>query len=370
MSKVIFKRSTYAYETLRPTFFEIMESIAGALITKDSRVVIKPNLLAPASPDSAMLTHPVVVRAAVEYVLEKGARPQISDSPAMGSFEKVLEASGIKEALRGLDVVFREFKDSETVEVGEPFKRIEISRDALNADVLINLPKLKTHPQMLMTLGVKNLYGCVVVLRKPEWHLRTGVNREMFARLLVQIYKAVGPSVTVMDGVLAMEGQGPGKSGTPKEIGVLIGSTDAVALDLAVCKMLGIDQYNLLTNKAALEMGLVKNDSDIEGDIPLVRDFRLPAINPLVFGPEMLHGYMRRHLVQRPVSDPSICRICGECWRYCPAKAITRDREKIKFDYDKCIRCYCCLEVCPYAAIRTQETTPGRIVRKLLKRSD
>ena len=370
MAKVIFKNSSYEYKRVRAVLFEVLDSLAGGAVKIGSRVVIKPNLLAPAEPASAMLTHPAIVRAAAEYVIEKGAKPFISDSPAMGSFGKVLEASGIRDALRGLDVAFREFKDSRFVEVGEPFRRIEIASDALDADMLINLPKLKTHSQMLLTLGVKNMYGCVVGLRKPEWHFRTGVDRKTFARLLVQIYRAVGPSVTLMDGILAMEGEGPGKSGTPREIGVLIGSRDAIALDVAVCRMLGLDPYSLLTNDVAREMGLLDEKITIEGDIPSVHSFRLPEISPLIFGPPKLHGFMRRHLLQRPVSHESACKLCGECWKYCPAGAIKPHGKKVGFDYDKCIRCYCCLEVCPHAAIGTRETLPGRVARRVLRRKN
>lgn len=368
MTKVVFKNTVYAYERLRPAFFEVIDSVADGMITRGSRVVIKPNLLAPANPDSAMLTHPAVVRAAVEYVIEKGARPCVSDSPAMGSFGKVLDASGIKDALKGLAVTFREFKESRAVPVGEPFRKIEIASEALDADILINLPKLKTHSQMLLTLGVKNLYGCIVGLRKPEWHLRTGVDRETFAMLLTQIYSAIGPSVTVMDGILAMEGEGPGKGGTPREIGVIIGSRNAAALDIAICGMLGIDPCRVPTNRAAREMGLVDDEIEIEGEVPAVEDFRLPEISPLIFGPPRLHGLMRRHLLQRPMANQSACRLCGECWKYCPAKAIKPRGKKIDFNYEKCIRCYCCLEVCPQGAIRTRETIPGRIVRKVLGR--
>ncbi len=368
MPKVIFRKAEYRYDTLRPQCFELIDKAGGGAIRAGSNVLIKPNLLAPAPPESAMLTHPMLVRAAVEYVLEKGARPQVSDSPGMGSFAKVLEASGIKEALRGLDVRCREFRESDIVEVGEPFRKIEIARDALRVDFVINLPKLKSHSQMLLTLGVKNLYGCVVGLRKPEWHFRTGVNREMFARLLVSIWAAVKPSVTMMDGILAMEGQGPGRSGTPRPIGVLIGSDDAVALDIEVCRMLGMDPDDLLTNRIARQMGYAGEAVEIEGDVPEVRDFVLPQMVPIVFGPKRLHGLMRRHLVQRPESDASVCRLCGECWRYCPAGAIRRERKGIRFDYDKCIRCYCCIEVCPHAALSTKETAAGRIVRRMLRK--
>ena len=368
MARVILRKAAYDYDTLRPEFFEIMDALGGGRIEKNSRVVIKPNLLAPAPPDRAIVTHPLVVRAAVEYVISRHACPIISDSPAMGSFEKVLKESGIKDALKGLDVEYREFKKSAPVAAGVPFHTVAIAEDALTSDVMINLPKLKTHAQMLLTLGVKNLFGCIVGLSKPEWHFRTGVDREMFARLLAQICKAVNPSFTVLDGILAMEGQGPGRGGTPREIGVLMGSNDAVALDAAVCGMLGIEPEELLTCRAAKEIGLSEGEAAIDGEVPVITDFKFPVVGSLVFGPRKLHGAMRRHLVQRPMVDAATCALCGECWKYCPSKAIQRKGGRIDFDYDKCIRCYCCIEVCPHGALKAVDTLPGKLLRRITKR--
>jgi len=345
----------------------MLDRFASASIERNSIVIIKPNLLAPAPPEKAMLTHPLVVRAAAEYVLGKGARPVISDSNAMGSFDKVLRVGGYTEVLKGLNVEFREFTKSSLVDIGEPFGKIEIATDALDADVLINLPKLKTHAQMLLTLGVKNLFGCIVGIKKPEWHFRTGVDREMFARLLVKIHDSVKPTATILDGILAMEGQGPGRSGRPLNLGVLMGSDSAVALDVAVCRMLGISPDSLFTNKIALENGLAGH-LEMEGKLPAIDRFELPSIAPLVFGPPALHGLLRKHLVQRPVVDHASCRACGECWKYCPAKAISDDRDNIAFDYEKCIRCYCCVEVCPQGALSAKETPAGAIIRKILGR--
>lgn len=345
----------------------MLEMFGGGSIKRGSVVLVKPNLLGPAAPEAAMVTHPHVVRAAVEYVLEKGAYPQVSDSPAMGSFEKVLEKSGIKDALRGYAVTFKEFRESAVVNVGEPFKKIEIASDAVNASFIINLPKLKSHTQMLLTLGVKNMYGCIVGLRKPEWHFRTGVNRFLFAKLLVQTCMVVNPAVTVLDGILAMEGQGPGRGGMPRSLGVLIGSDKPVSLDVAVCRMLGIDPYTLMTNRAALDMGLVDGGMELEGEVPSVRNFKFPEITPLVFGPKNMHGFMRRHLVQRPVCNETLCRRCGECWRYCPARAISLRGRRLSFDYDKCIRCYCCLEVCPHGALRAEEPQIGRVIKQIMR---
>lgn len=368
MSTVILRKATYNYDTLKPQIFEMLDFFCGSLIKKNSRVVIKPNLLTPASPDRAVLTHPLIVKASVEYVLQKGAHPQISDSPGTGSFDMILRESGIRDALTGLHVDPKEFETSLFIDIGDPFKHIEIAEDALKADVLINLPKLKTHTQMLLTLGVKNLFGCIVGLRKPEWHFRTGVDREIFAKLLVKIYKAVNPTVTILDGILAMEGQGPGKGGIPREIGVLIGSNDAVSIDTFVCKIIGIDPDRLLTNKVAKEMGFFNEEINVKGDRILeIKDFKLPQITPLVFGPKRLHRVMRKHLVQRPVCDDSVCELCEECLQHCPANAISHGRKKIHFNYDACIRCYCCIEICPYGALRAEETFPGKVVRKVLK---
>ncbi len=367
MSTVFVRKAKYDYSTLKPLIYEIMDFCAGDRIGKDSRVVIKPNLLAPATPDEAILTHPLIVKAAAEYVLDKGAVPQISDSPAVGSFEKIIKESGLKDALKGLNVRLSAFTNSVKIDVGEPFKKIELAEDAVRADVVINLAKLKTHTHMLLTLGIKNLFGCVVGLRKPEWHLRAGVDRDMFARMLVKVHQAVSPAVTIIDGILAMEGQGPGKRGEPRKLGVIMGGDNAADLDITVCRMLGIPPEQLLTNDIAMKEGIASGAITVDGELPRIRDYRLPEITPLVFGPQKLHGYMRRHLVQRPECDHPLCKLCGECWQYCPAEAITRKNKKIQFNYDTCIRCYCCIEVCPHGALRTRETWTGKVTRKLLK---
>jgi uncharacterized protein (DUF362 family)/Pyruvate/2-oxoacid:ferredoxin oxidoreductase delta subunit len=369
MSSVIAKQATYDYQSLKPQIFELLDSLGGGLIEKHSRVVVKPNLLAPAPPQRAMLTHPTVVKGVVEYVLERGGKVQISDSPAMGTFERVLKESGIREALKGLEVTYREFKESTWVDVGEPFKKIEIARDALEADVLINLPKLKTHSQMLLTLGVKNLFGCIVGFRKPQWHLRAGVDREVFAALLVRIYQTINPKLTILDGILAMEGEGPGKGGRPKELGLLLGSADAPALDVTVCRLLRLREDELLTNKMARVFGLLDDPVELTGDPVAIGEFKLPVMAPVVFGPRFSHAFLRKHLIQRPRIEEPLCKSCGDCVRYCPAQAIVSRQEKISFDYEKCIRCYCCLEVCPHGALKTYQPILGKVVANVMNRS-
>jgi uncharacterized protein (DUF362 family)/Pyruvate/2-oxoacid:ferredoxin oxidoreductase delta subunit len=367
MGKVIVRRTSYDYQSLRKIIFDILDDTIGGRIRADSRVVIKPNLLAPAPPERAIVTHPLIVRAAAEYVVGRGARPLVADSPAGQSFRRVLRESGIAGALKGMDVKMEPFTETVGVDIGKPFGSIEIAAEAVNADILINLPKLKTHSQMMLTLGIKNLFGCIVGMKKPEWHLRAGVDREMFGMLLVRIARALSPSVTILDGILSMEGDGPGRRGIPREIGVVIGGGDVAAVDIAVCNMLGIDPMSLLTNRIAIDSGMTGNNPEIDGSLPRVSGFEFPEIVPVVFGPDRLHGFMRRHLVQRPECSADLCRLCGECWKYCPAHAISHDDKRISFNYDLCIRCYCCIEVCPHGALGAHETIAGRIVRRILR---
>lgn len=366
MSEVIFSQAAYQYHHLKPVLFQMLDSLAPGLIVPQMRVLIKPNLLLPAKPEKAIITHPMVVRIVAEYVLEKGGQPVVSDSPPMGSFSKTIKMGEYDKAFRDLDVPFRPFKTSTRIDIGDPFGPVELAKAALEADVVINLAKLKTHSQMLMTLGIKNLFGCVVGYKKPEWHLRAGIDRDLFARLLVRIYRAVRPAVTIVDGILAMEGDGPGRSGTPRSLGVLVGSRNAAEADQAICRMIGLDPDRLPTNRAARELGLLKQKGLIRGDFHIVNDFALPEQTPLTFGPKPLEKFMRKYLVQRPVVAKDRCRQCEDCLRFCPAGAIRMEKNRIVFDYDRCIRCYCCLEICPHGALRAKETLSGKIVRKIM----
>lgn len=365
MPTVFVRECSYDYLGLRPAVDEILFKTTGDLDLAGKKILIKPNLLCPAKPEQAILTHPLVIKAVVEHVLARGGKATVSDSNATGSFDKIVKQNGVDDALRGMDVEIKPLSNSRVVETADPvLKSIELSSDVLDADVVINLPKLKTHSQMLLTLGVKNLFGCVVGLRKPEWHLRIGIDRRLFARLLILIHEIVQPAVTILDGVLAMEGDGPGTGGTPRSLGVVLGSRDARALDITVCRMLGIEPETVPTNVAAPVL-LSGEEMEIDGPLPVIRDFRLPRAGDTMFGPRFAAGLMRRYLTQRPSAGAKPCRLCGECWKYCPAKAITPGKGRVIFDYDKCIRCYCCLEVCPHGALKIKEPLASKLVKRV-----
>jgi uncharacterized protein (DUF362 family) len=367
MTKVFIRKASYEAGSLRPVIREMLESQGVDWIRAGARVVIKPNMLTAAEPERAIATHPLVVRAVAEFLLDRGASVAVTDSPPLGSFHKVARQCGYHAALEGLDVVLKPFVDSVQVDVGEPFGAIEIARDAMEADLVINLAKLKSHAQMYMTLGVKNMFGTVVGLRKPQWHMRAGVDRVMFAKLLVRVHQAVAPAFTIVDGILALEGQGPGRSGRPRPLDLLVGGADAHAVDKTVCTLLGLDPNDLLTYRLARELDCFDGEVHVNGDIHIVDDFKFPELNTLSLGPESLNRFMRRYVIQKPVVDNKRCKLCGECWQICPAQVISHSVKGIRFDYQGCIRCYCCLEVCPHGAIQAKEPVMGRLRRRLIK---
>jgi uncharacterized protein (DUF362 family)/Pyruvate/2-oxoacid:ferredoxin oxidoreductase delta subunit len=365
MPTVTVRNAAYDLDTLRPLVFALLDSLGGAQFGPDSRVLIKPNLLCPAKPGEAIVTHPHLIRCAVEYVLERGARPLVADSPAIGPFERLIKVSGIREALAGLPCECRPFATSVRVDIGKPFGFIELAEEAVRADAIINLAKLKTHTQLRLTLAVKNLFGCVVGYRKPEWHMRAGTDRRVFAQLIARIGGTLRPAFNLLDGILALEGEGPGHGGKPRPLGILLAGDDPFSVDLVAGRILGLDPGRLPVLAAAARLGEPLIEPVIDGALPRIDDFRLPRLTPVVYGPAFLQGLIRRQLLRRPVCDLAACRRCGECWRICPAQAIRPGERSLAFDYDRCIRCYCCIEVCPFGALKSAEPMAGRVVRRV-----
>jgi uncharacterized protein (DUF362 family)/NAD-dependent dihydropyrimidine dehydrogenase PreA subunit len=310
-----------------------------------------------------------MVRAAAELVLDAGGVPFVGDSPGIGSFARVSERTGIAVAARQAGIECRELVDPVDVQVsGESrFKRLEIASEALDADVIINLPKLKTHCQMLLTLGVKNMYGLIVGKQKVEWHHMAGVDRETFASLLLDIYSTAKPALTILDGVWAMEGRGP-SNGTPRKLNLIAASEDAVALDVTICNILGGYTAMFPLYRAASGGNFGETDvsrisfPELSPRAFSVHAFKFPELDTVHMFPESWDWFTRRFLVSKPVHRSAACSGCGRCREVCPEHAIELENNTVRFNYSNCIRCYCCQEICPEDAIDFKR---GVIVRVL-----
>ena len=318
-----------------------------------------------------MTTHPSVVAAVAQLVKEAGGEIFLGDSPSVGSLENAARASGIGAVVREFDIKLVPFKRPTPVKTGEsgPLREVEIAGEVLDCDVLINLPKMKTHAHMFLTLAVKNLFGCVVGPRKLQWHLKAGSDYEHFARMLVHIARAAKPALNIIDGVVAMEGNGP-QAGQLRDIGVIAASADAVALDAVVTKMLGFDPDAVYTTRAAREIGWGTprvEDIEIAGvniaDVS-VKDFVPPRKGDLILPvPQFVKRALRRLFTSRPRVDAKKCRLCGECAKICPAQAISIDK-KVIIDHGRCIRCFCCQEMCPWQAIDVRDGLLVRLIHR------
>ena len=365
----IVKCENYDEEKVLGGLRQSIDLIGGirAFVREGSRVLLKPNLLFGKSPEKAVTTHPAVVKGVIQILREAGGVPFIGDSPSVGSLMRTAEKAGIKAVANEMKCPLVEFNNPvlPSQRRGNIFKQLEIDQTVLEADVIINLPKFKTHSLTLLTLGVKNLFGCVPGPRKALWHLKAGEDRKTFAQILVDIYQVIQPSLTILDGIVGMEGNGP-NSGRPIPLGLILASRDSVSLDQIACDLVGISRESLLTNRVAIEQGLGKDGIEVVGE--RVEDVRIPHFQfPTLSQPDWnLPGFLRRALknalASKPVVQEEMCNACGRCSEICPPKALVRKEKDLVFDYGRCIRCLCCLEVCPEGAISIKQGWALRIV--------
>ncbi|MBM4349790.1 MAG: DUF362 domain-containing protein [Deltaproteobacteria bacterium] len=358
----IVKCQTYDEKEVLKALRRSIDLIGGinSFVKRGDRVLLKPNLLYGKSPEKAVTTHPSIIRGVIQIVRENGGIPILGDSPGLGSALRVSENSGIKRVADAMDCPIVEFNRPvlPPESKGRIFKNIEIDQAVFEADVIINLPKWKTHAQMLLTLGVKNLFGCVPGPRKALWHLKAGEDHKLFAQMLVDIYHMIQPALTILDGIVGMEGNGP-NSGDPIPLGLLLVSPDPLNLDQIVCDLLGIPRESLLTNQVAFEQGLGMDGIIVVGEHledVRIRQFKFPGLWRIDWNlPGFIKKALKNALSSKPVIEKEVCKLCNQCVEICPPKVLKENEKGLEIDYGKCIRCFCCQEICPEGAITIQQ---------------
>jgi uncharacterized protein (DUF362 family)/Pyruvate/2-oxoacid:ferredoxin oxidoreductase delta subunit len=367
------KVEKYERGALQAGLLALLEPLGGMgrFVKPGERVLIKPNLLAAKPPEAAVTTHPELLRAVIELVQQAGGTALVGDSPGLGSARRVAERSGQLRVIEETGAEFVPFSEALPVAGGGTFRQFELARPYLEADRLINLPKLKTHEMMTLTCCVKNLFGAVVGTQKAAWHLKAGADKELFASMLLELYLLREPDLNIVDAIVAMEGDGPG-SGDPCQVGLLLAGANAVAVDLIAAEIAGMPKKLLYLENAARKRGLPgSRREEIETcgvplDQPLCRPLRLPHLSDLQFGlPAFLKNRLRNQFSSRPEVVTQKCELCGACLRSCPPEAIRVEGGRLRFDYQRCIRCFCCRELCPHAALRLKDGGLLSIIKKL-----
>jgi len=325
-----------------------------------SKILLKPNLLSAKTPDKAVTTHPEFIRAISEMLMDYSCDVYIGDSPGFESTGKVLLHSGIMDVVKshGLKVMPFNRKVIKKWQGISPYSEFTLGENPDDYDIIINIPKLKTHTMMGLTLGVKNTFGFIPAFDKAKWHLRAGRDRMLFASLLIDIHNIVKPSLTIIDGIVGMDGDGP-SGGRVRDLGFVALSRSAYMLDHAIEKIIGLP-YLLPVSTLALQHGLIGDYEIFNASSPSMTigketfsDFKLPyTMNTDWNLPQLVKRILSSFFIKKPKIDSHICKNCKVCIRVCPADALLESQETPVFDFKKCIRCYCCQEMCPEGAIR------------------
>ncbi|MFH1863029.1 MAG: DUF362 domain-containing protein [bacterium] len=338
------------------------------LIRPGDMVLLKPNMLSAKSPESCVTTHPEVITAVGELVLDCRGKIVLGDSPAgmVKNLRRHWEKTGIWEAAQRLGIQPVSFEDCGIRSFTSPEGHIGIARTALETDVIINLPKLKTHQLTKQTGAVKNMFGTVPGFRKGDMHSRAP-NALRFARFVVAVYQQVTPALTIMDAVTAMEGNGP-SAGPPRQVNALLVAEDGLVLDYWAAKLINMDAAELPIFKAAVEAGLW----DAQAPAPLwrgedpqslqVADFKPPDSSRIEKLPPFVVENLRKLIWVRPRVEPKLCSACGLCVDNCPEGAMKFHNGVPQIDYQRCIKCNCCDEICPELAIYQQMSFLARLL--------
>lgn len=324
------------------------------------RVLLKPNLLSGRPPERAVNTHPAVVAAVAACLADRGCRLFLGDSPALESTARALGAAGYEPVMarHGITAVPFDRGREFPARSRRFFSRLFLYEGYADFDHVFNLPKLKTHTMMGLTLGVKNLFGFVPGTRKASYHLSAGSGEAHFARLMLEIADTIRPALTVLDGVLAMEGAGPGQ-GDPRPLGLMAMGLDCLALDAVIGRVVGAPPERHPVVREALAAGLPGADwrrvavGGVDPDAAAVPDFRLPGRADAQWRiPRVAVRAFKNAWTTRPRIRTDRCRYCLACEAICPARAIAdTGGRRLRVDPGRCIRCWCCHEVCPHGAI-------------------
>ena len=383
MSKVVIKKCCeYELDDVKEKIKESFDYLGGIekLISPNARVFIKCNCVGPFDKDSGITTHPIIAKAVLQLVKERTKNIIIGDNPATRDIVFTLKKNGLYDIINEENVAIVNGKKTTKIynSTAKIYNEFEVSEEMVDADVFINLPKLKTHSLAYMTCAEKNFFGLIFGLNKAAWHVKAS-NPLEFGEAINDLYGAVLETfknkniINICDGILGLEGEGPSTGGLKKKANVILTSLDAVSLDRVAFELVKLDNNKCFITNLANERNYGNGDInkiELLGDkLDEFKDvaFLAPKDSLSIIGLKILKiKPLRNLLLEHPKIDHNLCIRCGECAKICPPHTMKIEKGKFpKLNSTKCIRCWCCAEVCPQNAIcKTNRPILGKIFFK------
>jgi len=369
MTKVsIIKCRSYDSDLVREAVRKAIDLIGGIsnFIKPQSTVLVKPNLLMAKEPEFGIDTHPEVVRAVIKILKEINCKIFVGDGPSVWgrqieNVDEVYRRSGVKKVCEEEEVPLIKFDKRRWR------RNFPLAAALDECDYLVSLPKFKTHDFTILTGAVKNLFGLVSGTYKTELHKKY-FEPDSFANILVDIYEEARPALNIIDGIMAMEGDGPATAGKLRNTGLILAGTDAVALDSVLALIMGVNPYDILSTKLAALRGLGTadiNSIQVLGEQledVIVEPFKLPSTSMFRKIPRPVLELAKRLIRFYPQVNRRNCILCQACVKACPSSVIRLKSNRIDIDYSGCISCFCCQEACPSNAIRVKKSIVAKLV--------
>jgi len=343
------------------TYEDVRQAVDQAFVhfplkLRGKKILLKPNVLRASDAKEGICTHPAVLRAVVERVeTMKPTAIVVGDNPGMMSYganEESFRQTGLLEAAKGYYQNIG--NDAQQIDFNPAFiPTVSISRAVLEADIIISLPKFKTHGLTVITGAIKNSFGFLPGAQKAKLHKAAG-NPEIFHDVIVDVFRLRVPDLFIVDAVVGMEGNGPA-SPDLRTVGLILASDNAVALDAVIAQMMGLAPERLRFLRRAKELGLGAydlNTIEIIGELKQLAGFKVPALGgEAILQNEAVQTFLHKRTLLRPQADPELCTGCATCVDQCPVSALSLHDDLPQVDPDACITCFCCQEICPEKAI-------------------
>ena len=339
---------------------------AEQFVKPEENILLKLNWLTGDAPEKCVTTHPAVFRAVASVLQRAGAKLAYGDSPGFQSPDTAAKKTGCAEVAEQMNIPLADFRAGREAHYpeGKQNKKFVIANAVLDSDGVVSLPKMKTHAFQRVTGAVKNQFGCIPGALKGEFHVKVPDATD-FARMLIDLNSFVHPRLYVMDGIMAMEGNGP-RGGDPRQMNVLLFSRDPIAMDATMCRIMNLDPALVLTNRVGAEMGAgayAAEEIRLLGD-PLEQfvatDYNVTRKPESDAPKKQQPNFIKQAITPRPYILSDRCVRCGICVKMCPVtpKAVDwhdgNKQNPPSYRYERCIRCYCCQELCPERAIQVK----------------